>query len=266
MWYDVRNTDFDTMEADLQRIPAIFNTETPKEASGRYVLVNTEDIINEMLTEGWLPTHVAGDLENPFAKHAIKFYHPDYRLPSYGGKEGDIIQMIVSNSHNRDRSFMLNIGIYRFVCSNGLYIPVQEFENMKVRHINFDSLDLRETIKIKADECGEVIPLVHRMTQVDLTLDQKENLALNCLLSRLTEEQAATVDLDVFLAPKRLSDYGDDVFRNMNTIQEKVVDGDYLYIPTPGKSARSGRMLTGVDSDRTINEAIFSHALNFMPS
>ena len=81
-----------------------------------------------------LETNVRKSEYEGFQKHLIRFRMNDQQLKI----DEDFIEIIVVNSHNRTCSLQVYCGIFRLVCSNGLIIAKNQFNNLTIKHINFE--------------------------------------------------------------------------------------------------------------------------------
>ena len=248
---------------DLKSIPSIFNTEVHPKASDKYSQVCTLDILEGAERFGWKPTFAAGNTSDVYGVHTIKLEHPEYVMPT-----GDKIQMVVNNSHNLQRRFSLDAGVYRLVCSNGLIMAIHQFASIRKRHMGIESMELLEHLLITIDGIGEVAPSVKRMSEIDLTRDQREEIAIEALLSRLGEEELVeTVDLFNFLSPKRNADSGTDLWTTYNLVQEKIIHGDFEYDTRNSNGVevtRKARSITGFQKDLSLNKKLYDIATKYM--
>lgn len=248
--------------ADLKMIPQIYNTVPPETASDHYKLVHTLDILNAAKSLGWKPKFASGVGDNPNGFHAIKLQHPDYVTG-----DGDFVQMIVMNSHDRTRRFTLQAGVYRLVCSNGLVIPITEFMNIQQKHIGFDSIQLLDELLQTMEALDQVAPKIREMEEIELDEDDREEFAYNALLTRIDEEKADTVDLYALLQAKRREDEGTSLWKTFNVVQEKVVTGDFLYEIVNKKGQlveRKGRAIDGFKTDLELNQNLFTLASQYI--
>ena len=256
-------TDINTVE-DLKQIPQIFNTTPHADASKHYKVVHTLDVLEGAQKLGWNAVKAAGVGNNPYGYHAIKMEHPEYVTG-----DGDKIQMIINNSHDRTRQFSLDVGVFRLVCTNGLIVPIFELASIKKKHIGFDSMELLDQLLTTMDNASEVAPRIKVMSEIDLTDNQQDDIAIQALLSRLGEEELVkSVDLDTFLAPRRRQDRGTDLWTVYNVVQEKIIGGHFEYKNMNKKGIlidRKSREVNNFKEDLRINKDIFNIATQYIP-
>lgn len=247
---------------DLKKVPQVFTTEPDPGASEKYEFVNTYDIITGAERLGWKVVSASGVGNGKYGYHAIKMEHPDYVT-----EKGDKIQLIINNSHDRSRRFSIEIGVFRLVCSNGLVIAIIEFASLKKKHIGFESIELLEELLATMESIGMVAPKIREMSERELTLDERKEIALKAIMCRIEdEEQAETVDLDALLHPKRTEDIGNDLWRTFNTVQEKVIHGEYKYMAENKKGKmveRKARQISGFKTDLELNRKLFEIANSY---
>lgn len=247
---------------DLARIPQLFNTNPHVLASDRYEIIPTMDVVNAAQKLGWVPRWGAGVGDNPFGLHAIKMEHPDYVTV-----DGDLIQLVMINSHDRTRKFRIDVGAFRTYCSNGLIIPIVELLTLTQRHIGFDPEELMGTLDVAIESASQVGGVIKKMEQTIMTDEERYIFAEESLLLRLTEEQLDSIDLDQFLYPKRMPDHGNSLWKTYNVVQEKVIKGEFNYEITNNKGQlvnRKARSIDGFKTDLEINRSLFSLASEYI--
>lgn len=248
---------------DLKSVKAIFNNEPSEEASDRYQIVKTSRVLEVAEEMGWNPVAAAATANNKYGFHMVKL-----EAPKAVTAAGDKLQIIVSNSHDRTKAFKLDAGVFRFVCSNGLVIPTEEIATVEQLHMNFNYRVLYRQIREAVASLNTVKETVANMRDFDLSADQAESLAYDALLCRLGEEELVKdIDLDMFLAPRRRSDMGHDLWRTFNVVQEKIIGGHFTYKSKNKKGEivdRKGREINHFEEDVRINKELFSLATAVM--
>jgi len=109
-------------EDDLKvLVPSIFAQNPISDVSKRYQFIPTFEVVKRLQNEGWLPTsvqesHVRNQENQGYQKHLIRFQRQDLIL------NGEAIEVVLINSHNRSAAYQLMAGVFRFVCSNGMIV------------------------------------------------------------------------------------------------------------------------------------------------
>ena len=99
--------------------PSIFAQNPISDGSNRYQFIPTFEVVKRLQNEGWLPasaqeSHVRNQENQGYQKHLIRFQRQDLIL------DGEAIEVVLINSHNRSAAYQLMAGVFRFVCSNGM--------------------------------------------------------------------------------------------------------------------------------------------------
>lgn len=254
---------------------AFTKTPTNPDVSDKYILANTETIIDDMAKLGWYPVDAKQCRAKKGSKgirsfHLIAFQNEDVKIMQNGETEA-YPRIILTNSHDGFRSFTFMCGIYRLVCSNGLIIATEEFAKISIRHINYTFDELRKVVAQAIEAIPEQVKVMNKMKKTELTTEQKYDLALQVIKARRGAEEdkrfTATQDtLDDILTPVREEDGGNDLWSVFNVLQEKVIKGGYSYAQDETKKARKQRPIKSAVKDLSINQTIFTIAASFLPA
>lgn len=205
-----------------ENLPSSVFNKTNNKGSLRYRQVGTIDIVDQLAQRGWVPVsaeqtkvRVKG---NEMAKHMLRLQHVDSLSD---GK--DALQMILVNSHDCTAAFRFYLGIFRFVCSNGL-VAGECFDRVSIRHVGFALDKIEKTI----DNVLEIAPNLH--TEVDRM--QAKQLSDTQVLELAREAYKLKYnDDDNLLSPERLltvrrqEDQSQDAWTVFNRVQETLIRG-----------------------------------------
>lgn len=264
---------FMTKDEMRAKAPYIFTRGTTNPGtSKRYVPYTTEDVIDDMAKEGWGVVQCRQQRANKNSTvrsfHMVAFQNPEYSITLDNGEVEAYPQIILTNSHDGFNSFKFMVGIFRLVCSNGLILATEQFESVSIRHINYSFEELRLTIAASLKKVEEYIEIRNKMKDKVLTLEQKRDFALNALALRLDQEaeevKATEEELDNLLEPVRDADYGDDLWKTFNVLQEKIVKGLYYHGKTKLGKDRKARPITGPARDIFVNQGLFRQATSYL--
>ena len=102
------------------------------------------------------------------------------------------------------------------------------------------------------------------MKNTQLNEEQALEFAKEALTTRFTPEQVESFDFNLqeLLSPTRPEDRGNDLFSIFNTIQEKILDGDFNYMI--GTKIRKARKIKNFKLDLEINQKLYSIASNLI--
>jgi len=268
--------DFLTMDELKERCSYAFEkAPTNPSVTNLYTHVNTEVVINDLAKLGWYPVDAqqrkSRGGKTIFSKHQIKFQNEDMYLERENG-ERSYIDIILVNSHDGFTTFRFLVGIFRLICSNGLVIADEQFENIKMRHIGYTFDELRNVITESIAKVNEHVGVMNSMVDRTLTQEEKNDLALTAMLTRLGvkpgSEEAKKFNydeetIDEILEPKRDEDKGDDLWTVFNVIQEKMISGGFK-VALEGKKERKVRKITSFEKDTRLNQDLFKLATSYL--
>ena len=252
--------------------PLAFATEaTNPDVSKRYLFVNTETIIDDLDKLGWKPVQAAQRASRGgstiFSKHMIAFQNPDLKIK---GKDGDdsFPRIIMTNSHDGMQAFKFSVGIFRLVCSNGLVVADEQFNEFKIKHKGYTFDELRGVVNQAVADLPNKVEVLNQMKQRILTQDEKDKLALDAMLIRAgikpgsKEAKKFNYDdetIEDILDPKRDEDKGNDLWRVFNVVQEKITQGDF-HAALTGAKVRKVRKIKSFEKDLKVNKELFKLA------
>ena len=278
MTFDSQNLcEFLTKDEMRAKAPYIFATApTNPNTSDRYVFASTETIIDDMEKLGWGVVDCKQQRANKRSGirsfHMVAFQNPNVvitREDENGNEVADCFpRIILTNSHDGFNSFKFMVGIFRLVCSNGLVIATDTFANISIRHINYDFEELRKVVATAINAVSEQIVVMNDMQNTTLTLEQKNELATEALRIRkgVKADEKFSVDEETLadiLAPTRKEDESNDLWSVFNTLQEKMISGNFqMTSPTNGRT-RKARAIKGVSKDLSINQDLFRVASSY---
>jgi len=147
-----------------------------------------------------------------------------YRGPEIG--DGVFLDVVYDSKHMGRGSDRILLGIYRMICTNGLFVGMNMFKH-SVRHNGetFESLDQGIAAALNAQTM--VAKAVERMQKVELTFSQREVMA-NEAVKLLTPSNTIEATHRL-LQPRREVDAKTDLWTTYNVIQENAMRGGINY-------------------------------------
>lgn len=257
--------------------PVAFETApTNPGVSSSYLHVNTETIIDDLNKLGWYPVKATmrkrrkKDSESIFSKHMVVFQNENVVIRS----EDEVVypQIILMNSHDGLNSFKFYVGIYRMICSNGLVIADEKFSNFSIRHKGYTFGELRKVVTDAVEDLPARVEVLNRMKNQTLTTEQKHDLAIKALLLRsgitpgtdeAKELKFPTGTLAEMVLPTRKEDLGDDLWKVLNVLQEKITQGGFK-VALAGAKIRKIRKIQSFEKDLKINQDLFRIATSMV--
>ena len=290
---DLQSTEFKSKDELREIAPSIFSTKPSPEVSSKYSHIPTDKLIDDMELLGWKvidakEVQARQKTTKGFQKHLVVFRNPDIvinQMPNnivesstsptgYRRTDGTFAkknpidtvfpQILLTNSHDGKNAFTFTAGLFRMICENGLVISTNEFEKVSIRHMGYDF----DELQVQINEMVERLPLtVESMNNmIDTKMNQKSILkfAKDMLAVRFPEDELKriTINMDEFITPVRPEDKGDDLWSVFNTIQEKIIEGDFEY--TVGTKHRKARQIKNFKQDMDLNSKMFDIALEYV--
>lgn len=257
-------------------VPVAFkNQPTNPDVSKQYLFVNTETIIDDLAKLNWYPVN-AGQrktrkADTIFSKHMVAFQNPDLTIK---GKDGDesYPRIILTNSHDGTQSFRFHVGIFRLVCSNGLVVADEEFSDFRIKHKGYTFGELREIVTKTVQDLPNKVEVMNKMSSRILSEEEKNKLALDAMLIRAgiapTSSRAKDFEYDQetiqdILTPKRNADKGNDLWKTFNTIQEKIVNGEF-HAALKGAKVRKVKKIKSFEKNLEVNKELFKLATSLI--
>ena len=244
--------------------------------SSKYVHANTATVISDMEKLGWYPVEAKQCRQKKGSKgirsfHMVVMESNDVKTNILGA-DGNVeakVRIIIQNSHDGFNSFRFMMGVYRFVCSNGMVVADAQFADFSIRHINYSFDELRGIVAQVMDKVPATIDKMNAMSTTILTDDQKREMAVETYKIRkgYASEDNVNVDdqtVEDLLTPVRTEDEGNSLWSVFNVLQEKMIKGSFM---APGKNGKSRkqRPITSIKKDLDYNERLWAVAEQYIP-
>ena len=220
----------------------ILNDTKHVRASRKYSLVNTNDIIQAFNAHGYYvdektESGVRVDHNIGKQKHIVMFRHQD----DANVNTGEVFRIFMLNSHNMTTSLMLDVGLYRFVCCNGIVSSDSTHQPMKFRHDRGDLIErIHEAIPQVAARAQALGEWRDAAKSVDLSLVQEYQFA-NVAARIALRGRDRQINYTGFKQPLRSADVGQDLWTVFNKYQEKVLRGGLQYYVDVKRKDKLGR-------------------------
>jgi len=221
-----------------EQAPSLFAPMPYKGASERYHFIPTIEVIERMRQQGWYPVSVqeAGvhiREKEGFQRHLVRLRHfEELFAPS-----GNAVELLLFNSHDRSTAFSVSVGIYRFVCANGLVVSESVFETYRIRHIGERHSDVEEAVNRVSAFKPKLQRKIERFGRLRLSEQERQAFARAAIPLRF-QEHLHVPPLQLLL-PHREEDESDDLYTVMNVIQENLIRGGLS-----GRNEETGRPFT----------------------
>lgn len=246
--------------------------------SNQYLFVNTETIIDDLAKLNWFPVKAAQRSPRKtegtvYSKHMVSFQNPDILIK---GEKGDDAypRILLTNSHDGTQAFKFMLGIYRLVCSNGLVVADEKFNDFSIRHKGYSFDELRNVVSQAVQDLPSKVEVLNSMKNRILSEEEKHQLATDSMLIRagikIGSEQASGIEYNIItlkslLSPNREEDRGNDLWKVFNTLQEKIIQGDF-HVALTGAKVQKVRKIKSFEKDIKVNRELFKLATNLLYS
>ena len=231
--------------------------------SDKYNVISTIDVVQQMEKYGFETTSVIASnarTRQGFQSHMVRM-KSDY---SMGG--GLRPEVIINNSYDRSKSLQIRIGVFRFVCSNGLIVGENMVPSFKINHSNSHWEDmLNEFIDTYDEKFHMQQEWIRSMEERQMTLDEAYYMAEQTLQFRHSDEriQMDVVDPLELLVVKRKEDRGTSAWQRYNVIQESLIQGYFHKYDNDG-SIRKAKVMTNISEIIRVNTELSDTFMEFL--
>lgn len=214
--------------------PAAGSFEPMDGVSSKYSFVPTMTAVDLLRDAGWFPidatqSSVRIAKREGYQKHMIRFAKNGLSF------DGERVDLVLYNSHDRGCAFRLIASVWRKICGNGLMVS-SKFANFSHKHIGFKPEDFIHSAGEIASSAGIIADRVDEMKVIEMTPDERNVFAQTALGlvygagSKSWEElenaiKEAPIRPDQLLHERRYDDKGKDLWTLFNLCQENICRG-----------------------------------------
>lgn len=244
-----------------QRAPAIYAEHAAPSRKPTYGFVSTSDILSTLALDGWQPTYVGlkrsqSEARRMYGSHTLRLRHAD---ATFDHVLQGVPEIVLRNGHDGSSAVKLDVGVFRFVCANGLVCASALFGGFRLCHSQYAADKVREGIAGLSQQLPRLHDAIDAMRSKQLDVPAQLRFA----------EQAATlrwgavspVHPAALLERKRLDDITSDVWTIYNVIQEHLLRGGDAGRATTGRRLTT-RAIRNVDASYRINRDLWALAEN----
>jgi hypothetical protein len=243
--------------------------------SERYSVVKTIDVIKSFEDSGFTWNLVSQekcrDGRAGFGTHLVSLEHPEIGFRDSELNKEIKPRLYLKNSYHGGSRFMLDLGIFRMYCQNGLFVGMM-LESFRKRHIGIDSSNIKQAVidmKKALDET--LVPVISGLIESEMSEEAQLSFAEKALAFRLrANKDFLGGEFEKLLTVNRIEDKGNSQWKVLNRVQENLglnfrgapVDVKYRYMATDKngnnqvkerKVARIGR----IEEVTIMNKALF---------
>lgn len=238
--------------------PSIFAEAPIDGVSDRYAFVPTSSIIESFREANYYPI-LAGESKTKnsigYQKHIIQFRSLDNLLRPNSNQES--IDLVVTNSHNRSSSLVVDACVVRHICKNTLYYPSQLFSHHSIIHSGFNLEKVTAAINEVISYMPQIESEIEKFKRISLSSLEQHSLAKAAIDIRF-EKDFHVVDSQELLYVHREEDDDPSLWTVFNRVQESIIRGGIR-----GKNRHTGRAftskpITAIDTSLRLNKELFS--------
>jgi hypothetical protein len=226
--------------------------------SSRYSFVPTLTAVDLLRDAGWFPVHAEQSAvrkidRDGYQRHLIRFAKNGLSF------DGERVDLVLYNSHDRGCAFKLIASVWRQICGNGLMVA-SEFANFSHKHIGFRPDDFIHSAGEIAVAAGTIADQVDAMKVIEMTPDERGIYARVAHNLVFPEPENAPVLPEQLLSERRYDDKGHDLWTTFNVVQENVMRGGLKGIKRAddGRSRRTTtRPVKAIDRNIQLNQALW---------
>jgi len=239
--------------------PSIFAPGKHASRSERYTYIPTNEVLRSLRKEGFAPFMVAQSRnriegKTEFTKHMIRMRHAG----QVTGR-GEANEIILINSHDGASSYQMLAGVFSFVCCNGLVCGTVA-NDIRIPHKGNVQDEVIEGAFRVLEDFEAVKEATVAMKRVTLDEGEERAFATAALALRYgerTEGQApAPITVDQLIEARRPEDFGGNLWKAFNRIQENAIRGGQPGRSTTGRRIRT-RRVESIDRGVSLNRALW---------
>jgi hypothetical protein len=223
--------------------------------SERYGFISTRSLLDNLASEGFTPRSVqAARVIKPerqgYQKHIVRLRHESL-MPKVGDH---VPEIVLINSHDARSPLHMVLGIFRYICTNGLVTGEATFAHTFVHR----DISLSAVNEAAITLARSVPQMTERIAQMQCRkMSQTETARFVSAAARLRWDEndkirsQAAVSLE---RPRRYEDGTENTLWHVyNRVQENMVKG-----------TRHFRRLTGITKDVQVNKGLWNLAAGFL--
>lgn len=226
--------------------------------SDRYSFVPTLTAVDLLRNAGWFPVHAEQSAvrkidREGYQRHLIRFAKDGLSF------DGERVDLVLYNSHDRGCAFRLIASVWRQICSNGLMVA-SEFANFSHKHIGFRPDDFIHSAGEIASAAGTIADQVDAMKVIEMTPDERGIYARVAHNLVFPEPEKAPVLPEQLLSERRYDDKGQDLWTTFNVVQENIMRGGLKGMKRDNNGRlrkASTRPVKAIDRNIQLNQALW---------
>lgn len=242
--------------------PSFYATAPRSDVSERYAFISTAEVSNMLAELGWFPVYARESRSNDpknrgLTRHVVRWANPDFKV------NGERIELMGVNSHNRASTFEFMAAIFRLVCSNGLIAHTGDLASFKMRHVGEIGDQVQEAVKQISGAATIITDRMNDFKTIDMSPDEQGIFAATAL--NYVYPENAPIEAKKLLTTRRSYDTGTDLWTTYNKVQENLMKGGLRGVKNDPKARRGyrrtkTRAIKSIEKDVKLNKALWTMA------
>ena len=238
--------------------PSIFSENPIDGVSDKYAFVATHKLLDTFRDSGYYPIMAseskARENNQGYQKHIIQFRSLENLLrPNAKAEYEDIV---LTNSHNRTSSFIVDLAIFRLVCSNMLVIPSKSFVHTSIVHVGFNQEKVKNAIAEVTSYMPKIKEQVANFKTIHLTPHEEQMLA-NAAIDIRFDTNTHYIKADELLKVNHQEDELPTLWNVYNRIQEAMIRGGVKMKNLVTNKTFTSKAINGIDATIKFNKELF---------
>lgn len=254
-----------TEQEIFTKAPSVFARSAHESRSQRFKPIATIDAVRALNGEGWEVTSAGQSVtriadRQPFAKHMLRFRKPDARNLIVGD---NILELVLVNANDGSARYILDAGIFRIACLNGMIVKSADYGGVKVTHTGRAVEKVIEGSYEVLRNAERALTAPQDWSRIQLSERERFAFARGAAIERWGVDEAGNptspVGPDTLLAPRRAADTGRDLWSTFNVLQENLTQGG-LQGRTATNRRTTTRQIRGIDQNVAVNKGLWEMA------
>ncbi|MCT7638015.1 DUF932 domain-containing protein [Aliarcobacter butzleri] len=238
--------------------PSIFSESPIESVSDKYAFVPTYKLLDTFRDAGYYPIMAseskAREENQGYQKHIIQFRSLENLLrPNAKDEYEDIV---LTNSHNRTSSFIVDLAIFRIVCSNMLVVPSKSFVHHSIVHVGFTNEKVKNAINEVTSYMPKIKEIVATFKSIHLTPSEEQMLA-NAAIDIRFDTNTHYIKADELLKVNYPEDNAPTLWSTYNRIQEAMIRGGVKMKNLITNKTFTSKAINGIDATIKFNKELF---------
>lgn len=247
-----------TLDDVRQYAPAAFSPVAHPRTSDRYSLFRTSDIVEDLAKEGWQVTRagqsaIHTETQREFSRHLVALTRPELQY------RDEQIEVLLLNSNDGRSKYHMELGVYRFICANGLVDSTHRFGEMDLRHFGYVAEQVQAATHSVIERVPKVLEVIEAWKGRELPYELQLTLAEFALHQRW---ENPPIEPEALLERRRDEDRGSNLWTTVNVVQENILRGgqDYERETKRGHRTLHVRAIRSIGTNISLNKSLWNAA------